>query len=44
MQSSIAGIYAIGDLVDPINPCVPTAVSSGTIAARAIEQKLRISC
>lgn len=38
MQSSIAGVYAIGDLSDPINPCVPTAVASGTVAARHIEK------
>ncbi|MDD9898353.1 MAG: NAD(P)/FAD-dependent oxidoreductase [Candidatus Melainabacteria bacterium] len=40
MQTSLAGVYAIGDLSDPINPCVPTAVASGTVAARDIEKLL----
>lgn len=40
-MSSILGVYAIGDLVEPNNPCVATAIASGTQAARAIESSLR---
>lgn len=41
MRSSEAFVYAIGDISDPINPCVATAVARGTIAARAIEKDMR---
>jgi thioredoxin reductase (NADPH) len=41
MQTNKKGIYAIGDVCNPINPCVATAIAQGTIAARNIEQCYR---
>lgn len=41
MQTSMEGIYAVGDVCNATNPCVATAVAHGTIAARNIEQHYR---
>jgi thioredoxin reductase (NADPH) len=41
MQTSTRGIYATGDICNPMNPCVATAIAQGTIAARSIEQCYR---
>ncbi|MEB3231011.1 MAG: FAD-dependent oxidoreductase, partial [Leptolyngbyaceae bacterium] len=38
MRTSIAKIYAIGDVTKPRDPCVATAVAHGAIAARSIDE------
>lgn len=37
-RTSVAGIYAAGDVTDCIQPSVPTAIAQGLAAARAVEQ------
>lgn len=39
-ETNIPSVYAIGDIANPENPCVATAVAMGTIAARAINNML----
>jgi thioredoxin reductase (NADPH) len=41
VQTNTKGIYAVGDVCNPVNPCVATAIAHGTIAARSIEQRHR---
>lgn len=41
MRTMVQGIYAAGDIANPIHPCVATAVAQGTMAARTIEADLR---
>jgi thioredoxin reductase len=40
-RTSVAGIYAAGDLTESPQPSVPTAIAQGLAAARAIERDLR---
>jgi len=40
-RTSVPGIYAAGDVTDPPQPSVPTAIAQGLAAARAIEVDLR---
>ncbi|MFM6283032.1 MAG: FAD-dependent oxidoreductase, partial [Dolichospermum sp.] len=44
LRTSIPNIYAVGDVTNPRDACVATAVAHGTIAARSIEEDLRLSC
>jgi thioredoxin reductase len=37
-RTSVAGIYAAGDLTETPQPSVPTALAQGLVAARAIER------
>jgi thioredoxin reductase len=39
-RTSVPGLYAAGDLTDPPQPSVPTAIAQGLAAARAIEVDL----
>jgi len=39
-RTTVAGIYAAGDVTDCIQPSVPTAIAQGLAAAKAIEQDL----
>jgi thioredoxin reductase len=39
-ETSCPGVFAIGDVANPAHPCVATALASGTMAARAIQQRL----
>ena len=39
-QTSISGIYAIGEVAQRMHPCVPTAMADGVVAAKAIEKRL----
>ena len=39
-QTSVDGIYAIGELAQRMHPCVPTAMADGVVAAKAIEARL----
>ncbi len=41
LRTSIPNIYAAGDVANPRDPCVATAVAQGAIAARSIEEDLR---
>lgn len=40
-ETSVAGIYAIGDVADPIAPTISSAVGHGAIAAKVIRSSLR---
>lgn len=41
LHTSIANVYAVGDVTNPRDPCVATAVGHGAIAARSVEEDLR---
>ena len=41
MQTSLPGVYAIGELTASGHPCVATAIAEGAAAARTIEENLR---
>lgn len=41
METNTPGVYAVGDVCNPVNPCVATAIAHGTVAARSIEQRYR---
>lgn len=43
LRTSIPNIYAAGDVTNPRDGCVATAVAHGAIAARSIEEDLRLS-
>ena len=40
METSCPGVFAVGDVANPTHPCVATAIASGTMAARRIQQRL----
>ena len=40
MEMSCRGAFAVGDVANPVHPCIPTAVAAGTMAAREIEKRL----
>jgi thioredoxin reductase (NADPH) len=40
METSCRGVFAIGDVANPVHPCIPTALAAGTMAAREIEKRL----
>jgi len=39
-QTSVAGLYAIGEVAQRQHPCVVTALADGVVAAKAIQQRL----
>jgi len=39
-QTSVAGVYAIGEVAQRQHPCVVTALADGVTAAKAIQQRL----
>lgn len=41
LRTSIPNVYAAGDVTNPRDPCVATAVGHGAIAARSVEEDLR---
>lgn len=41
METSCRGLFGAGDVCQPANPCVASAVGSGTMVAREIERRLR---
>jgi thioredoxin reductase len=41
LRTSLPHVYAAGDVVNPRDPCVATAVAHGAIAARSIEEDFR---
>jgi len=40
METSCRGVFAVGDVANPTHPCIATAIGSGTMAARRIQQLL----
>ncbi|MGA7487249.1 MAG: NAD(P)/FAD-dependent oxidoreductase [Xanthobacteraceae bacterium] len=40
METSCRGVFAVGDVANPMHPCIATAIAAGTIAARQIQQVL----
>jgi thioredoxin reductase len=36
METSCRGVFAVGDVANPMHPCIATAIASGTMAARRI--------
>jgi thioredoxin reductase len=40
METSCRGIFAAGDIANPVHPCIATAVAGGTMAAREIQRRL----
>ncbi len=43
LRTSVSNIYAAGDVTNPRDPCVATAVAQGAIAARSIDEDLQIA-
>lgn len=41
-QTSVDGVYAIGEVAQRMHPCVPTAMADGVVAAKAIEARLTV--
>ncbi|NEN88369.1 MAG: NAD(P)/FAD-dependent oxidoreductase [Okeania sp. SIO3H1] len=41
LHTSIPNVYAAGDVTNPRDPCVATAVGHGAIAARSVEETLQ---
>jgi phytoene dehydrogenase-like protein len=42
IQTRIAGLYCVGDSVEPEGPCVPQAMESGLECARLIAEKIKV--
>ncbi len=40
METSCRGVFAVGDVANPVHPCIATAIGSGTMAAREIQRRL----
>ncbi len=40
LETSCRGVFAVGDVANPAHPCIATAIAAGTLAARAIAQRL----
>ena len=40
METSCPGLFAAGDVANPANPCIVTALASGAVAARHIAKRL----
>ncbi len=38
METSCRGVFAVGDIANPMHPCIATAIATGTMAARRIQQ------
>ena len=43
METSSRGVFAIGDVVNPVHPCIATAIAGGTMAAREMQKRLACS-
>jgi thioredoxin reductase (NADPH) len=39
-ETSCRGVFAVGDVSDPVHPCIVTALASGAMAAREIQRRL----
>ncbi|MDJ1177027.1 FAD-dependent oxidoreductase [Roseofilum sp. BLCC_M114] len=40
-RTSIPGVYAAGDVANPRDPCVATAVAQGAVVARSLDEDLQ---
>ena len=40
METSCRGVFAVGDVANPVHPCIAAAIGSGTMAAREIQKRL----
>ena len=40
METSCWGVFAVGDVANPIHPCTATAIATGTMAAREIQKRM----
>jgi thioredoxin reductase (NADPH) len=40
METSCPGAFAVGDIANPVNPCIATAIATGSMAAREIGKRL----
>jgi thioredoxin reductase (NADPH) len=40
METSCPGAFAVGDVANPVHPCIATAIATGTMAAREIGKRL----
>ena len=40
METSCRGVFAVGDIANPMHPCIATAIGTGTMAAREIQRRL----
>jgi thioredoxin reductase len=41
METSCPGAFAVGDVANPLHPCIATAIATGTMAAREIGKGLK---
>jgi thioredoxin reductase len=39
METSCRGLFAVGDISNPLHPCIATAIAAGTMAAREIQKR-----
>jgi len=39
-ETPCRGVFAVGDVSNPVHPCIVTALASGTMAAREIQRRL----
>jgi thioredoxin reductase (NADPH) len=39
METSCRGVFAAGDVANPVHPCIATAIATGTMAAREIQKR-----
>jgi thioredoxin reductase (NADPH) len=40
METSCRCVFAVGDVANPMHPCIATAIATGTMAARKIQKRL----
>lgn len=40
-ETSVDGVYAVGDVANPVSPTLSTATGTGSIAAKASQQKIK---
>jgi thioredoxin reductase (NADPH) len=40
METSCRGVFAVGDVANPVHPCMATAIGTGTMAAREIQKRV----
>src|SRR5262245_39517941 len=40
METSCRGVFAVGDVANPVHPCIATAIATGTMAAREIQKRI----
>jgi thioredoxin reductase len=40
METSCRSVFAVGDIANPMHPCIATAIGTGTMAAREIQRRL----